>query len=358
MKLFFFAPDRYLFGMAIWLVSGALSLWLLLRFRRKARDLPGRIRVMNALLSAWLILAVLTLPELYCALFYDQTDSFSLTNTSRRWYQIHVQTNPSGFRDSDPFPNTLPDGMRRICFVGDSFTFGHGIKNIQDRFSDRIAVELKRDQTQKYRVSNLALPGLDTRRLVDDLLYDWIRDKVQIDVMIYTFVLNDIEYFDERTAEFYQRQQQTLPRFFLFRDTYFYNLQYHRLKQFTKSQPSDYYDYLKHSYETEPWQRLVQKFDELQRLCDLNGIELQIVIFPFLHNLGSDYPFRSAHAKLYAHFSSHHIPVLDLEPILAPHVSEGLAVSRFDAHPNERAHELAAEAIRGLLLDNLTRTKE
>lgn len=62
--------------------------------------------------------------------------------------------------------------------------------------------------------------------------------------------------------------------------------------------------------------------------------------------------------RVYAHFSSHHIPVLDLEPILAPHVSEGLTVSRFDAHPNERAYELAAEAIRGRLLDNFTRTKE
>ena len=48
MKLLLFAPDRYLLGMAIWLISGAVGLWWLLRFRRFARDLPGRTRVMNA----------------------------------------------------------------------------------------------------------------------------------------------------------------------------------------------------------------------------------------------------------------------------------------------------------------------
>ena len=82
------------------------------------------------------------------------------------------------------------------------------------------------------------------------------------------------------------------------------------------------------------------------------------MVFPFMHNLGPDYDFHHAHTKLVKYCREAKIPVLDLEPVLAPHVEEGLTVSRFDAHPNERAHELAAEAILGLLLDNLTRTKE
>ncbi|MCH8828661.1 MAG: hypothetical protein IID45_03685, partial [Planctomycetes bacterium] len=68
-------------------------------------------------------------------------------------------------------------------------------------------------------------------------------------------------------------------------------------------------------------------------------------VFPFLHHLGEDYEFRAAHRKIVAFCAGTEIPVLDLDPVLSPHVSDGLRVNRFDAHPNERAHELAANAI-------------
>ena len=40
--------------------------------------------------------------------------------------------------------------------------------------------------------------------------------------------------------------------------------------------------------------------------------------------------------------------------MLEPHASEKLTVNIFDAHPNERAHELAADAIADRLLGDLT----
>jgi hypothetical protein len=46
------------------------------------------------------------------------------------------------------------------------------------------------------------------------------------------------------------------------------------------------------------------------------------------------------------------VPVLDLRPVLESHAGEGLTVNRFDAHPNERAHALAAAAIERELLDD------
>jgi hypothetical protein len=50
---------------------------------------------------------------------------------------------------------------------------------------------------------------------------------------------------------------------------------------------------------------------------------------------------------------SERIPVLDLEPTFRTHAGENLVVSRFDAHPNERAHAIAAEAIETGLLSDL-----
>jgi hypothetical protein len=79
--------------------------------------------------------------------------------------------------------------------------------------------------------------------------------------------------------------------------------------------------------------------------CARHGIELRVVIFPFLTTLGDDDPFAPAYDRLASHCADHQIPCLDLRPALVPHVAEGLVVNRFDAHPNERAHALAAEAI-------------
>jgi len=359
MSTVYHLSNGYLFGMGVWLIGLAASLVVGVKWQRKWRSFPRRLRFVHLGLAVWPVCALLTLPELYCALFYDETDSFGLTNTSQRWYQIHVAPNAAGFRDTRPLTPNLPAGEKRLCFVGDSFTFGHGVANVEDRFSDRIAAELEaagslgHPGTKRYRVANTGLPGLDIRQLVDKLLPEWISNNVQIDLLVYTLVLNDIEYLDEWTAEHYQNIEQTKPEFLLFRDSYFFNLLYFRWQHLRRPEGTGYYSYLAESYKTEPWRRLQRKLDELRALCRDNGIELRVVIFPFLHNLGPDYPFRDAHRRLEAYFTGHGVKCLDLEPILAKHTGEDLTVNQFDAHPNERAHALAATAIRNHLLADL-----
>jgi lysophospholipase L1-like esterase len=47
------------------------------------------------------------------------------------------------------------------------------------------------------------------------------------------------------------------------------------------------------------------------------------------------------------------IPTFDLLPVLSKRRPTELTVNRLDAHPNELAHELAAEAIEQELLKDL-----
>ena len=92
--------------------------------------------------------------------------------------------------------------------------------------------------------------------------------------------------------------------------------------------------------------------ERADQICRLNESELRVVVFPFLHNLGSDYPFRTAHQQLVEFCENKNMRVLDLEPVLATRAASDLTVNRFDAHPNELAHELAAKAIRSELLSD------
>ena len=71
-----------------------------------------------------------------------------------------------------------------------------------------------------------------------------------------------------------------------------------------------------------------------------------VVTFPFLHALGDDYAYRDVHGRLDA-LSGDELGMrhLDLLPVYEEYKPGKLVVGKVDAHPNEFAHELAAEAI-------------
>ena len=333
---------NYLLGLGTWLAALAMALVVLVRWRQQRRLSKRTLRRAHWGLACWIFLVALTMPEIACALFYDTTDAFSQSNVSRRWYERHVHPNRKGYRDSHELPTVRVEGKQYVGFVGDSFTFGHGVKNVADRFTDRIAAALAGENVV---VSNMALPGLEIRDIVHGLLPEFSREETPIDVLVYTFVPNDIECFDARTADFYQRLARRNPSNFLLRNTYFYNLLYYRLQPQRSADGGDYYSFLATAYAGEPWKLFGKKLNTLQAWCRANHIELQVVIFPFLTTLGNHDPFAPAYAAMESHCREHGIPCIDLTATMTAHRDEGLVVSRFDSHPNARAHALAAEAM-------------
>jgi len=349
----FYLPWGYLAGLLIWLVAMAYSLIAILRMRRRRKQRRQSVSAANACMSVWCVLSLLTLAEVYCACCVDQSDAFNMTNISKRWFRkyIEAQRNAAGFRDRREFKRTLPDDQKRICFVGDSFTIGHGLKRCEDRFSDRLESQLERNDPGHYQVANLADPGLETSQIVARVK-SLLNQGFQIDTLVYVFMLNDIEGYDPRTEQAIKQLQQVEPRFFLISQTYFLNFLYFRWRQAT-GPGSEYFPHLVESYSGRPWNGLKSKLDELQTECQTHHVDLRMVIFPFLHNLRPGYPFHEAHQKLVKYCHDAEIPVLDLEPILLPHVGEGLMVNRFDAHPNEKAHAIVAQALEEHLFHDL-----
>lgn len=354
---------EYLLAMAFWLAALAGGLVLLLWLRRRwGANLPKCVKWANLGLSLWMFLFAFTAVELYFAVIYDQSDSFNMTNVSKHWWARHVKPvqktlkfrdgKTIEYRDEQAFPTQLADGQRHICFVGDSFTFGHGVPRCDDRFSDRIGTSLKRQAPGRFLVSNLADSGLDLNRIAW-LIEELAKDKLPVDTIVYVMCLNDIEAFNPETQALYREIADRAPKSFLLSETYFLNLLYYRAQQLQSPRIGGYYSYLQDSYGSIAWYKMQARLDDLRRLCAHSRMQLRIVVFPFLHNLGPDYPFAQAHRQIVEYCEQHKIPVLDLQPVLAPYVARGLTVSRFDAHPNERAHALAADAIERDLLSDL-----
>ena len=346
---------EYLVGMTLWLAAGGACFYLLLRQRQKwrLRNSPKLVWA-NAGLALWMFLAALTALELYFAVVYDQSDSFNMTNVSKHWFERHVRKNPQGYRDDKPLKKRVPEGARRVLFAGDSFTFGHGIKDVADRFSDRVGARLEAEKPGKFVVSNVGECGLHVQ-LVAHMVETAVDLGYQVEVVVYTICLNDIEGFKESETGMQERFDSQSPRFPLFRDTYFLNMLYFRVQQARLPEVRNYYANMAEFYKTSAWDRMRAELEKFHEYCRGHEIDLRIAIFPFLHNLGPDYPFDAGHERIAEFCRSAGVPCLDLKPVLLPHIAEGLTVNRFDAHPNERAHALAAEAMERQLLGDLFR---
>jgi hypothetical protein len=350
----------YLLGMALWLLALPVACWLLLRSRRAARRRGRSLRPYNLGLSVWMLLVGLTAVELYFAVVYDQSDSFNMTNVSQKWFRRWVRQKPLKFagregipyRDDVDFPTHLEPGQRHVVFIGDSFTFGHGIRHVPDRFSNRVRERLQQQAPGQILVTNIADAGKDLH-WVSEVTDRLIENHLPVTTLVYVLCLNDIETFDPRHRDQAPTNKVRRPPNALLNDTYFFNLLYFRSQQATVPGVRDYYSHVEESYRGIAWKRMFGKLMALSQECRDAGMDFRVVVFPFLHNLGPEYPFREAHGLIVEACRREHIPCLDLLPVLEPHARERLTVNIFDAHPNERAHNLAAEAISAQLLGDL-----
>ncbi len=350
--LVLYLSREYLIGMAIWIVALAVLIATLLRVRRRSHQAPGRMRAVNAGLSLAMLLAAITAGELAFACFADFSDTFSVSNVSKRWMAVHItgEENKDGFRDRNELTTFVPNGKQRIIFLGDSFTAGHGIRRMEDRFTDQVAARFEREQPGKFMVANMARPAYDALMIAKLVQDEVLQKHYDVACCVYVYNLNDVDTFDPHTAAALQTIQNSEPSFFLVRDTYLLNWLYLRSVAFRSQGAESYYENLRRSYESEPWAQVRRLLQGLHQRCVEQKVDFRMVIFPFVREVGENYPFRDAHARIVEFCKSEKIPVLDLEPVFRRHAGENLVVSRFDAHPNERAHAIAAEAIEHDLL--------
>jgi hypothetical protein len=343
--------------MVIWIVALGLFVTVLLRARRRSHQAPRQMMFVNAGLSLAMLLAVVTAAEFAFACFADFSDTFSVSNVSKRWLAVHVngEKNQNGFRDRQELTTFIPPGKKRIIFMGDSFTAGHGIRRMEDRFTDLIAARFEREQPAQFLVANMAQPAYDAFFIAELAKAEVLQKHYDVSSLVYVYNLNDIDRFDPHTSDSLQEIQSSEPTFFLFRDTYLLNWLYLRFVSFRSSGVKSYYDDVRRSYDSQPWTEVQSLLRSLHQQCVDQGVDFRMVIFPFVSDVGEKYPFRAAHERIVDFCKAEKIPVLDLEPVFRTHAGEDLVVSRFDAHPNERAHAIAAEAIEDQLLGDFFR---
>ena len=323
-----------------------LLLFLLFRVTRGTTEQFGWKRIVWFNLCSVLLLVVLSFAggELYYRFVYDTTDSVAYTKVSQQWGRRYIVVNSAGFRDNVQYALTMSPGRRRISFLGDSFTAGHGIKSVEDRFPN-----LLRAKHPEWEVHVLARVGWDTGAELEKL-EELQKAGYQFGTVVLVYCLNDVaDLFPEWGKALEQIEADAQRGGWLRQHSFFLDILYHRRMAATNPYVKNYYDFVKQGYRGEKWEIQKQRLRAMRQLVESHGGQFAVVTFPFLHSLGKDYDYGPAHDVLDRFWKELNVPHLDLLATFAVGPSEQWIVNAYDSHPNELANSAAQKEIAAFL---------
>lgn len=254
-------------------------------------------------------------------------------NREGLFYGVKIKTNSMGFRGAE-IKTTKEAHTCRIVVLGDSLIMGWGVP-LENTVPYLLEQKLN-SGGKRLEVVNLGVGNYNTTMEVE--LFKERGLPLDPDMVILVFFVNDpepvprnhpllypIKRYSYLSAVFFDLYQRVRTRF----DTHF-----------------NWYDYYSNLYlpQSPALAENKQALQDLIQLCKERNLPLLIVSYPELHQL-KDYPLTMATTYIQGMAENSGTPFLDLLPYFSEHEPESLWVSTEDAHGNEVASEIAAQAI-------------
>jgi hypothetical protein len=282
--------------------------------------------------------------------------------------EVEHTTNRLGFRGSE-FAVSNQDGRLvaskpadtfRIIFLGDSFTFGEGVRD-EDTYPARTAALLQKEHPSglpRFEAYNLGVGAYNTTQELT--LLEHLGLKLKPDCVVLGYVLNDAEppmfEVNPQTKSF-QRTGHAGPEGFgdpVPPDRWLFQLRTARLVWQLNANSDRSRRIVAHYralYEdgSPGWQENRRALRAIIARCREAGVPCYIVLFPILYKMNDAYPFRAIHEKIRAEVEGLDVTLIDLFPRLKGLSDASLWVHPADQHPNELVHRIAAEELAAAL---------
>jgi hypothetical protein len=325
---------------AIWLaVVGATVFYF-----KRSRGRPGRLRLVagNALVFVALLWTAVVAGETYLRYVYDDTEAFGLTLTTRAWMIRHVRRNAEGFRDRE-WTQVKATGVARVACVGDSFTMGSGVREPSDCWPQVIGRALEERFPGRFEVRNYGVPGFSTRREVD--LVEALVARGNVDSVVIGYCLNDTNDLLPPDRYFYANSVPRVP--WLAPTTSFLaDFLWFRGKQRFDPRVLDYGHGEEEAYaDAAIWEVQRGQLARLVETCRKGSVRLHVAVFPLFSDWGPAYRYHACHDLVLDEWRKLGVDAVDLRDAYRGVDGADLVVNRYDAHPNETAHRLAARAV-------------
>ncbi len=313
-----------------------------------------RVLLFNFSLLISLLLWITWCGETWLRYFFIESTGNGIELVTQRFVRDNYILNNFGLRDNRTYALTPSAGKMRISFIGDSFANGHGIANVEDRFSNIIAT-----RNNGWEVYNLSRDGYSTQMEID-ALKDLHSKGYKTDCLVLIYFINDIIDLVPQEADA-KKIYETGERPILSRISYFFSIIHARLRELeignaeniSAADPDkpDFYDpAIQHSHPA-MWIPQKDRLLELQQVVEKNGSKFGVAIIPYLDAEEIEYPFRAVNDSLQSFFRRNGVPVMDLLPVIENSNIPGreLVASTYDYHPGEKAHLLFAGALESFL---------
>lgn len=263
---------------------------------------------------------------------------------------VPVSISSAGLRDGE-YSLAKPPGVYRIMMLGDSTTFGWGVRQ-----EDTTAKFLERKLNgnlpagfNKVEVMNTGVGNYDTVQEVT--YYETIGYKYQPDLVVLVFFINDPEPVPVEKKSF------LIDRSYLIA---FATNRFDGVLRHAGVRP-DWKKYYAALYDDDRpgFQACKKALISLAASTRNNGAKLLVAILPELHQINDDsYPFKAAHQKIENVMASQNVPVVELiEGLKDRGPEETLWVTALDDHPNAKANNLISEQLKAWVLANAGRVK-
>lgn len=260
---------------------------------------------------------------------------------------VPVKINSAGLRDRE-FSLAKPDGTYRILVLGDSTTFGWGVRQ-EKTYAKRLEQLLnERPPPRAPKACEVINMGVGNYNTAQEVAYFMERGRLyKPDMVLLGFYTNDAEETPQEQANLLACSSYLYVFSTSAWDGILRNVQWR----------PNYRDYYLALYEEgKPgWLACQRAFRQLMATCADEHIDLRVAIIPELHRLGVDYEFGRVHQAIRELAKERGVAVIDLLDCLTGQNPPSLWVSEGDAHPNERAHELFAAQLYACLVTSLAR---
>lgn len=262
------------------------------------------------------------------------------------------KNNNLGFREEELPYNVFQDNYKRILFLGDSFTEGHGIEKGENRFSDIIENRLNMSlQTNgfKYHIYNAGKSATEPEDWIHFL--DTLLPIYKPQYVFAVFFLRDgtdlctsLICHEKEIKSIYAKYEN--KSWYKYTDVGKHIGNFMAKREFTsiyKKKIKSYY--LGSKEERGTWIKQQIYLLEINNICKKNNVEFHLIIFPLLYDLESKYQFYDVENEISNFAGNNDISTFSLINGFIGQKSKSLWVSIKDQHPNEKGHLVAANTL-------------
>lgn len=285
--------------------------------------------------NTFLLLYVVILFCMVCEFYFtrfSKSHAISQSLASKNWFEKYWHLNEFGYRDQEV--DTL-EKKKKVFFMGDSFTAGHGTDWTMDRYSNIFS-----KKAENYKTYNLGVCGSDSRDEFKRLKEFPLRP----DVLVWQYFGNDMEGVlkanNINSPGF--KPYDDMPGFMepLVLNSYFFNFVYWQMPH---SYLKPFFGYLTEGYKNEKvFNQHLEDLKQVSDYCRENKIKLVVVLFPYLQDLEGSNIFAP---RIQNFFEKQGVPVLNVAPLVRNMSLKERIVNNNDVHPSVKVNHLVGETL-------------